>query len=93
MEAAPVSIFDLLYPQEILDRLAGIKVEAEIGGAAIPEGTVHALFAVLERRIPEVGPAIEEIPEGAPLSPDFIEDVLTAAEDAMDARSAYLAAA
>lgn len=92
MEAAPVSIFANLDPQAILNRLAMIKVNAVVDLAMIPTRVVHSLFTALEGKLPEVGLAIKEIPAG-PLSPDAIEDVLLAAEAAMDARNAYLAAA
>ncbi len=92
MESAPKSIFANLAPQDILNRLATIKVEAEIEKVAIPEGTVHVLFMALEAKLPEVALAIEEIPAGR-LTPDAIKDVLKAAEAALDARNAYLSAA
>jgi hypothetical protein len=89
MEAAPKSIFANLAPQDILNRLAAIKVEAEIEKVEIPEGTVRELFMVLEAKLPEVGLAIEEIPAGD-LTPDAIEEVLKATEAAIDARNPYL---
>lgn len=100
MATAPESIFSKQGTPEILDRLAAIKADAEIEKVAIPGGTVRQLFAVLEARFPEVGPAIEEIPSGS-LTADGIEWVLRATEDAIDARkdnpapawNAYLAAA
>jgi hypothetical protein len=92
MATDPVSIFSTVDTQNILDRLARIKVGAEIEKVAIPEGTVRQLFAVLEARLPEVGPAIEEIPAGD-LTADGIEWVLRATEDAMDARNSFLGAA
>lgn len=54
---------------------------------ATPAGVVHALFAALEGKLPEVGPAIEKIP-GGELTPDAIKEVLINAEAAMDARNA-----
>lgn len=45
----------------------------------------------LKAKLPEVSLAIDEIPTGR-LTPDAIEDVLKAAEAAINARNAYLSA-
>lgn len=91
MAAAPKSIFSTLRPWEILDRLATIRVAAEFG-AEIPEAIVQELFRVLERAIPEVRLALDEIPAGA-MHFDNIESVIKAAENALAARAAYRASA
>lgn len=89
MEAEPKSIFAKLSMPGILMRLPTITVEADGFGVAIPEGTVRELFKALETKLPEVGPAINEIPSD-PLIPATIENVIKAAETAIDAQITFL---
>lgn len=75
MNTRPVSIFSKLGTRDILDRLSGLRRDALKEGQELPEGSVRALLAALEAKLPEIAPDLEEIPSGRP-TPDAVQSIL-----------------
>lgn len=77
---------------EVFPRLPDLRLDALSEGRGLPEGTVIALLAALKAKLPEVAPGIDEVPAGR-LTPEVLDAILRAGEAALEARTAYLAAA
>lgn len=86
------SIFTKVPTEKLFERLAKVNVKAEVEGTCnVP--LALALCAEIESRLPEISPDIDAYAWAEEHSKSYIETLLKLAEDALDARNSYLAAA
>lgn len=86
------SILTKMRSETLFERLAEVNVAAEIEGIRnVP--LALAICTEIESRLPEISPDIDACTWGEEHPKSYIEALLKLAEDALDARNSYLAAA